>query len=447
MVATEESMRDELVSKLEKPNSPESGILVLRSDQEGGVPLVTPEKGPADGYSWRKYGQKHVKGNKFVRSYYRCTHPDCQVKKQVERSHNGQITDTLVFGDHDHPRTQLRLPVTVNSTMIAKEGVFDMPCPVLSEEKTPVAVHQAPKPTDHKETPMPPTVAEPDSQEHVVAQSTKTKDKLGKDCTPDLKRQKKEPLHPEAAITDKPTMDPRLVLQTVSEVDMVNDGYRWRKYGQKFVKGNPNPRSYYRCSTAGCPVKKHVERASHDAKVVITTYEGQHDHDMPPARMMSNSTSGNSTNQFLSLEYNSGVRSNESHDKCKPKDQLNRDPKIESEEAEKVGNQLGSLSSSGPESKMSDQVSGKSADNLEAVESCGVTDVAVSTNPAEGLSTDGQEITKARASPGLAADGLKAEEDSELRNDEAIKQETSEGVRRNLDHGSPTAATLRDPHL
>lgn len=40
-------------------------------------------------------------------------------------------------------------------------------------------------------------------------------------------------------------------------------------------------RSYYRCTSAGCPAKKHVERASHDEKVVITTYEGRHDHDMP----------------------------------------------------------------------------------------------------------------------------------------------------------------------
>ncbi|RZR72431.1 hypothetical protein BHM03_00013389 [Ensete ventricosum] len=78
--------------------------------------------------------------------------------------------------------------------------------------------------------------------------------------------------------------EPRVVVQTVSEVDILDDGYRWRKYGQKVVKGNPNPRSYYKCTSAGCPVRKHVERASHDPKAVITTYEGKHNHDVPAAK-------------------------------------------------------------------------------------------------------------------------------------------------------------------
>lgn len=36
--------------------------------------------------------------------------------------------------------------------------------------------------------------------------------------------------------------EPRVVVQTTSDVDILDDGYRWRKYGQKVVKGNNNPR-------------------------------------------------------------------------------------------------------------------------------------------------------------------------------------------------------------
>lgn len=43
-------------------------------------------------------------------------------------------------------------------------------------------------------------------------------------------------------------------------------------------------RSYYKCTHPGCPVRKHVERASHDLRAVITTYEGKHNHDVPAAR-------------------------------------------------------------------------------------------------------------------------------------------------------------------
>ena len=45
-----------------------------------------------------------------------------------------------------------------------------------------------------------------------------------------------------------------------------------------------NCRSYYKCTNPGCPVRKHVERASHDLRAVITTYEGKHNHDVPAAR-------------------------------------------------------------------------------------------------------------------------------------------------------------------
>ncbi|TVT97458.1 EcWRKY-16, partial [Eragrostis curvula] len=76
----------------------------------------------------------------------------------------------------------------------------------------------------------------------------------------------------------KRARQPRFAFMTKSEIDHLEDGYRWRKYGQKAVKNSPFPRSYYRCTNSKCAVKKRVERSSEDPSVVITTYEGQHCH-------------------------------------------------------------------------------------------------------------------------------------------------------------------------
>ncbi|KAG6487492.1 WRKY transcription factor 28-like [Zingiber officinale] len=70
----------------------------------------------------------------------------------------------------------------------------------------------------------------------------------------------------------------RFAFITKSEVDHLEDGYRWRKYGQKAVKNSTYPRSYYRCTSETCNVKKRVERSHQDPATVITTYEGQHNH-------------------------------------------------------------------------------------------------------------------------------------------------------------------------
>ncbi|CAM0880115.1 unnamed protein product [Alopecurus aequalis] len=73
----------------------------------------------------------------------------------------------------------------------------------------------------------------------------------------------------------------RIGFRTRSEVEVMDDGFRWRKYGKKAVKSSPNLRNYYRCSAEGCGVKKRVERDSHDPRYVITSYDGVHNHATP----------------------------------------------------------------------------------------------------------------------------------------------------------------------
>lgn len=46
----------------------------------------------------------------------------------------------------------------------------------------------------------------------------------------------------EPVASHRAVSEPRIIVQTTSEVDLLDDGYRWRKYGQKVVKGNPYPR-------------------------------------------------------------------------------------------------------------------------------------------------------------------------------------------------------------
>jgi WRKY transcription factor 2 len=89
----------------DKASPPDHGPPVAMDSEaaKGDYPAVSAAMPAEDGYSWRKYGQKQVKHSEYPRSYYKCTYPNCQVKKKVERSHEGHVTEIIYKGGHDHP--------------------------------------------------------------------------------------------------------------------------------------------------------------------------------------------------------------------------------------------------------------------------------------------------------------------------------------------------------
>ncbi|KAG5243601.1 WRKY family transcription factor [Salix suchowensis] len=263
-----------------------------------------------DGYNWRKYGQKQVKGSEYPRSYYKCTYPNCPVKKKVERSFDGQIAEIVYKGEHNHSKPQPprhnssgtqglgavsdRNGPDRNSTPIwsnqlnernegsggREENLNDIGLPVHS-------IYQGKAPPSYDPAGTGSVNAGAGTSDNSCGVSGECDDGSkgleGDKDEPKRKRRKTETATG-VSISREGVQEPRVLVQSSTDSEILGDGFRWRKYGQKTVKGNPYPRTYYRCTGIKCSVRKHVERVSDDPRAFITTYEGKHSHEMPLKR-------------------------------------------------------------------------------------------------------------------------------------------------------------------
>lgn len=294
---SQNSLQSEL-GKGEQLEPSKVSLASIEEDQRSLSHLRIGDRPSYDGYNWRKYGQKQVKGSEYPRSYYKCTHPNCPVKKKVERSLDGQIAEIVYKGEHNHSKPQ---PLRRNS--------FDGKWQENVGNKSKNAL-QTNQPCDRHESQIGTTETGNEfvSSTHsnyssrvptFIEAITTGASSLGmltldncsghsvdfEDGSKGLKagsdEQKSKRRKNENQSIEVGTQEPLIVVQNSVDSGVVKDGFRWRKYGQKVVKGNSYPRSYYRCTNLKCNVRKYVERTSDDPTAFVTTYEGKHNHEMP----------------------------------------------------------------------------------------------------------------------------------------------------------------------
>ncbi|KAK4797594.1 hypothetical protein SAY86_029920 [Trapa natans] len=229
---------------------------VVAEEGEKKAALTSPEniEQPSyDGYNWRKYGQKQVKGSEYPRSYYKCTDNYYYVRKK----------DEIVYrGEHTHPK--FRPPKRGSSHYKCGLAEPDIRLVIKSSNVGSATPDNSCGFSAHGDDGSKRVEVEDDVDEHTT------------------KRRRNE--NPPAEAGSCGLLESRVVVQDSVEPDITGDGFRWRKYGQKAVKGNPYPRCYYRCTAFRCNVRKHVERVSDDPTTFMTTYEGTHNHEMPPKK-------------------------------------------------------------------------------------------------------------------------------------------------------------------
>ncbi|KAJ0780760.1 putative transcription factor WRKY family [Helianthus annuus] len=329
-----------------KRNSSESSVVIHPKKPKFIVHATAGTKVSADSYKWRKYRQKMVKGNSHPRNCYKCAFAGCTVKKQMEKVVDGSSQVIITYkGLHNHDipaassHSKERVPSsftqspTMPPTPAANADVAETEQKATTRSKSLSTSKPIKIPTDsyawmkyarrqlkspygfrsyskckhracrakkvelydqfnsvvdvvykgqHKHDP-PNIVISKGGKDLSTAKSLKGKlisevvHVDGLEIKQRLKRNSSE-----SSLLKHPKK-PKFIVHAAAETKVSSDSYKWRKYREKMVKGNPHPRNCYKCAFAGCTVKKHMEKVVDGSSQVIITYKGLHNHDIPGA--------------------------------------------------------------------------------------------------------------------------------------------------------------------
>ncbi|KAM0025974.1 putative transcription factor WRKY family [Helianthus debilis subsp. tardiflorus] len=288
-----------------KRNSSESSVVIHPKKPKFIVHATAGTKVSADSYKWRKYRQKMVKGNSHPRNCYKCAFAGCTVKKQMEKVVDGSSQVIITYKglhNHDIPAASSHSKERVPSSFTQSPTMPPTPAAIADVAETEQKATTLSKslstskpikiPTDsyawmkyaRRQLKSPYGFRSYSKCKHRACQAKKVElydqfnsvadvvykgqhkhdppniviSKGGKDLSTakSLKgklisevvhvdgleiKQRLKRNSSESSVLKHPKK-PKFIVHAAAETKVSSDSYKWRKYREKMVKGNPHPR-------------------------------------------------------------------------------------------------------------------------------------------------------------------------------------------------------------
>ncbi|CAI5478360.1 unnamed protein product [Closterium sp. Yama58-4] len=191
--------------------------------------------------------------------------PQVEQQEQSEPQVSESIAAPQTEEDMDEALPEIESPNSVDVTSPHRDfddGGLDEPPTSAAAATGPAAAVPAPASV----APIPFATANPTVEENAVVSASVPLDAPAATIAAKLEPVSTEEAGTAAASPAAPAAEP------------LDDGYFWRKYGQKAAKGAAYPRAYFRCAVPRCPAKKTVERSSEDGSTMEIVYREEHNH-------------------------------------------------------------------------------------------------------------------------------------------------------------------------